>query len=264
MTLLRAAKQDGYREIVGADNGTLHLLTFGTLTLQPLTNYVGTTQGEEKVLTLLKGKVRVEVGGHVFEGERDGVFAGRATAFYLPAGASFAVSNVGEAELQMALCGTPCDEVFEPFVVKPDEVWARTVGKDNWQRDVHDIVVKNAEGRVHRIIVGETFNASGMWSSFPPHKHDNYIREVEANMEEVYFYQLNPENGFGLQAQYTTDSSVDQAFRVQHGDTFLINKGYHPVCAAGGYQLYYLWMMAGAQDRVMIPNDDPAHAWVKK
>ena len=36
---------------------------------------------------------------------------------------------------------------------------------------------------------------------------------------------------------------------------------YHPVVAAPGYALYYLWIMAG-DGRQMIPHLDPAHAWV--
>lgn len=264
MSIIRAKAEQGYREIVGTDNGELKLLTFGVLTLEAGEHYVGSTGDQEKVLILLQGQIQVETEGKVFTGVRKSVFAERATAFYLPAQSSFEVSNIGADRLQAGLCGTPSDEKHEPFQVLPDELWVRTVGKDNWQREVHDIVVKNAEGRVHHIIVGETFNQAGMWSSFPPHKHDDYQLGVEANMEEVYYYQLNPSQGFGVQANYTLDGSVDEAFRVQHGDTFLISKGYHPVCAAGGYQLYYLWIMAGPLDRVMIPNDDPAHAWVKE
>ncbi|MBM3216593.1 5-deoxy-glucuronate isomerase, partial [Candidatus Poribacteria bacterium] len=37
----------------------------------------------------------------------------------------------------------------------------------------------------------------------------------------------------------------------------------HPVAAAPGYELYYLWMLAGDR-RKLIPYDDPQHAWVKK
>lgn len=264
MSLIRAKESQGYREIVGIDNGELKLLTFGLLTLDAEKRFDGHTGNQEKVLILLQGQAQVEVAGKVFAGSRASVFTERATAFYLPPGMDFTVKNTGSATMQAGLCGTPADRERDPFQVRPDEVLARTVGKDNWQREVHDIVVQNAEGRVHSIIVGETFNQAGMWSSFPPHKHDHYVPGVEANMEEIYYYQLNPAQGFGVQAVYTDDGSVDEAYRVRHGDTFLITKGYHPVCAAGGYQLYYLWMMAGPTDRVMIPHDDPAHAWVKR
>ncbi len=41
----------------------------------------------------------------------------------------------------------------------------------------------------------------------------------------------------------------------------MIRSGFHPVAAASGYELYYLWVMAG-EGRVMMPYLDPAHAWV--
>ncbi|MBP5183057.1 MAG: 5-deoxy-glucuronate isomerase, partial [Lentisphaeria bacterium] len=30
-----------------------------------------------------------------------------------------------------------------------------------------------------------------------------------------------------------------------------------------GYQMYYLWTMAGAVNRGLISSKDPLHAWVK-
>ncbi len=261
--LIRAQETKGYRQVVGADNGKLKLLTFGLLGLEAGELYEGQTGEEEKVLVLLSGSAQVEVEGKTFHGSRQNVFAERAFAVYLPRESSFTVSNVGHTKLEAALAGTPAPMRYDAFQVTPEDIEPIHRGKDSWQRDVHDIVVQNAEGRVHRIIVGETFNSAGMWSSYPPHKHDNYQPGVEADMEEVYYYKLNPSEGFGLQGAYTQDGSVDEAYRVLDGDTFLISKGYHPVCAAGGYQLYYLWMMAGTIDRVMIPNDDPTHAWVK-
>ena len=42
-----------------------------------------------------------------------------------------------------------------------------------------------------------------------------------------------------------------------------IRAGFHPVVAASGYSLYYLWVMAG-DGRVMMPYMDPAHVWVQQ
>ncbi len=30
-----------------------------------------------------------------------------------------------------------------------------------------------------------------------------------------------------------------------------------------GYQVYYLWVMAGNSGRTLTPSDDPKHAWIK-
>jgi 5-deoxy-glucuronate isomerase len=82
-------------------------------------------------------------------------------------------------------------------------------------------------------------------------------------MQEIYHFRMNPPQGFGVQVMYTDDLDIDQAYIVRNNDNTVLPRGYHPVVAAPGYRLYYLWMMAGVTDRRMAPLDDPAHAWVK-
>jgi 5-deoxy-glucuronate isomerase len=266
MLLVKGQEHTGYRELVGKENaGNLKFLRFGVLRLNPGERYSGRAEDVETVLMLLAGRCDVQVEDREFLGlKRQDVFVEKATAVYVPVAADFTVTNTGDGLLEVAVCQAPADKRFTPFMVTPDQVQPRLVGKDNYSRYVHDVVVKEAEGKVQRIIVGETFNLPGNWSSYPPHKHDDYQPGVEACMEEVYYYRLKPRQGFGLQAIYTADRSLDEVYRVEHGDVFLIPYGYHPVCAAAGYELYYLWLMAGDIDRVMIPHDDPTHAWVHR
>jgi 5-deoxy-glucuronate isomerase len=64
-----------------------------------------------------------------------------------------------------------------------------------------------------------------------------------------------------VQVRYEADG--DQTVIVKDGDASGIKTGYHPVVAAPGYSLYYLWVMAG-QGREMIPYFDPKHARVQE
>src|SRR5687767_15634077 len=41
------------------------------------------------------------------------------------------------------------------------------------------------------------------------------------------------------------EAPFDYAYPVQHGDTVLIPRGYHPVAACPGYTLNYTWVLAG-------------------
>ena len=188
------------------------------------------------------------------------VFGGKPTGAYLPPGMDCTFTAQSPAEF--ALCSTPATSTGSVQIIRPEELAARHVGNWNWRRDVCDVVGGNVP-QAQRLVVGETINTPGNWSSYPPHKHevDNFPEEVA--MEEIYHYRLNPAQGFGLQRVYTDDRSLDETYAVENGDTILISKGYHPVVAAPGYQLYYLWMLAGPNDRRMRPKDDPAHAWVK-
>ncbi|XQU70902.1 5-deoxy-glucuronate isomerase [Cupriavidus sp. H18C1] len=80
-------------------------------------------------------------------------------------------------------------------------------------------------------------------------------------MEEVYYHQLNPSQGFAFQRVYTDDRSLDEAMAVEHRDAVLVPRGYHPCTAPYGYDLYYLNTMAGPERRWAFRND-PAHEWL--
>jgi 5-deoxy-glucuronate isomerase len=66
----------------------------------------------------------------------------------------------------------------------------------------------------------------------------------------------------GLRRAAAHDGRGEECFTVRSGDTAATKAGYHPVVAAPGYQLYYLWVMAG-EGREMIPYLDPRYAWVQ-
>jgi 5-deoxy-glucuronate isomerase len=121
---------------------------------------------------------------------------------------------------------------------------------------VHDIFVRDTHAR--RLMVGETFNPAGHWSSFPPHKHDG--RNGEPRLEEVYYFRIDPAQGFGHQLLYTNDGE-SVTHQVRDGDTVLLPYGYHPVSSPPGYRLYYLWAMAG-EVRQLALYEDPAHRWI--
>ena len=48
---------------------------------------------------------------------------------------------------------------------------------------------------------------------------------------------------------------------VHQNDFTIIPYGYHPVAAPPGYDVYYLWFLAG-RTRSLLPRDDPAHGWI--
>jgi 5-deoxy-glucuronate isomerase len=112
-----------------------------------------------------------------------------------------------------------------------------------------------------RLLLGETINPPGAWSSYPPHKHDHEAPPEEVRLEEVYLFKVDPAGGFGVQVHY--EAGVEEAVVVRDDDVAVIRSGYHPVVGAPGYSLYYLWIMAG-DGRQMIPHFDPAHAWVQE
>ena len=112
----------------------------------------------------------------------------------------------------------------------------------------------------------EVLTPGGNWSSYPPHKHDTED-QGEAVLEEIYYFEVAGEHGFGYQRVYGhPGKDIDVLREVRTGDVVLVPHGYHgPSMAAPGYDLYYLNVLAGpAEQRTMAFRDDPAHAWIRK
>jgi 5-deoxy-glucuronate isomerase len=211
--------------------------------------------GDEAAVVLLRGEV--EWCGE--RAARTDVFAGRASAVFLPAGS--AVDVVAHAPTELGYTATrgaglrPAPDAA-PALVRPDDVVVHERGRPPWRRAVHDVVAASVPAQ--RLLVGETFNEPGQWSSFPPHKHDG--ADGETALEEVYYFRFDPPGGFGFQGLYEPGGS-ERAVLLRHGTIVGIPSGYHPVCSAPGYRLYYLWALAG-ESRTLTMHEDPAHGWL--
>ncbi|MCL5289614.1 MAG: 5-deoxy-glucuronate isomerase [Firmicutes bacterium] len=245
------------QEIINPATG--ELMAFSLLKLGGGEVYAGASGDFELALVILSGQADVEVDGQEFNklGQRTGVFSGRAATVYLPRDSHYRISAIAN-NFEAALCQVRAGKKYAPFVVLPEEVIVNHRGTSLWQREVHDIIVANGEGRVDRIVVGETYSAPGHWSSFPSHKHDRHRPPQETELGEIYHFRVEPVNRFGVQLLYTEDGKVNEAFMIKDRDTFKIPFGYHPVAAPPGVKLYYLWFLAGNHGRQMIPCDDPA------
>jgi 5-deoxy-glucuronate isomerase len=248
----------GYWQILGPGDSELEYIGFGLLSLGDGESWDGEFPGREAVLVVLGGRCDVEAGERSWAGigERGDVFDGKATAVYVPAGCRCRVTGRGEVEL--AVASAPAAGGGEATIIGPGRVGVREVGEGAFQREVHDILGVENFG-AERLLVGETYNRPGQWSGYPPHKHDAHRPGEESKLEEVYHFRLRPPEGFGLQRVY--GEGFDEAYAVQDRDAAVIRRGYHAVAAAPGYELYYLWVLAG-EERGMRLREDPKHFWV--
>jgi 5-deoxy-glucuronate isomerase len=212
------------------------------------------TPGEESVVVVQQGHATLAADGESWGVARGDVFSEPATALYLPPGMALEVRDGSLFEAVMF--STPAEEGGRPALVRPEDVQVMRRGRANYSRDVHNIFVEDRHAT--RLMVGETFNPPGNWSSFPPHKHDG--RNGEPRLEEVYYYRVDPPHGFGQQMLYTNDGEC-VTHSVRDGDAVLLPYGYHPVSSPPGYRLYYLWGMAGEQRKLAL-YEDPAHGWI--
>ena len=217
----------------------------------------------ETAAVILTGTVEAAADGQSLgrAGGRASVFEGPGDAVYGPAGAALWL-RAAEAPAQVAIASVraPAGDSLKARVITPSEQRIDEVGGGNWSRTVRTIL--GPEHAAQRLLLGETVNPPGNWSSYPPHRHDRHNPPHEVALEEVYLFKVHPPGGFGIQILYT-EAGEREAFLVGDEDTAAITRGFHPVVAASGYALYYLWVMAG-EGRAMIPYFDPAHVWVQE
>lgn len=253
-TLFRTPRAEGLQLLQRRGERGARELTTWRLRLSPGASERYTAEGEETVLVLLEGSGVLQVDDRKWNVSRSSVFENRATALYLPPGKT--VSVTAQDTLEAVLISTPAPDGGTAALTTPEEVAVNSRGRGIYTREVHDIFVRDAHAK--RLMVGETFNPAGNWSSFPPHKHDG--RDGEPCLEEVYYYRIDPKQGFGHQVLYTNDGE-SVTHQVRDGDAVLLPYGYHPVSALPGYRLYYLWAMAGEQRKLAL-YEDPAHTWI--
>jgi 5-deoxy-glucuronate isomerase len=213
----------------------------------------------EGLLVLLEGSAAtVSVDDAAFElPPRGSVFTDGPSAVYAPPGSVLEL----RADARLAGLYTAGARGAAPtaYAVLPEEVEVVHRGQGNFARQVRDILPEHRPGT--RLLVGETINPPGNWSSAPPHKHDRNAPPAELAMEEVYLFRVDPPQGFGLQLSYHADPPAEAAYPVRDLDVVAIPAGYHPVVAGPGYGLYYLWGLAGSA-RTLRWYADPVHAWV--
>lgn len=220
--------------------------------------YNGLERGRETCLVVLSGTVTVNADGETHEGlgGRRDVFDGPATSIYLPAGLPYSIQAATGAEV--AVCTAPAAGAGSVRVIRSDAVEVRGTGTNT--RHVRNIL-SDADDVAERLLVVEVITPGGNWSSYPPHKHDRDAAPDETLLEETYYHRLSPPQGFAFQRVYTDDRDLDETMAVHDGDVVMVPRGYHPVGAPHGYDLYYLNVMAGPV-RKWIFRNDPAHDWI--
>jgi len=226
------------------------------------------TGGREVCLVLVTGKASVKTLHESWDnlGERMSIFSENSGtdgkppyAVYVPNDDQFFVA--AETDLELALCSAPGKGSFPARLIKPEHMTYETRGQGTNTRHICNILPETSEA--DSLLVVEVITPNGNWSSYPPHKHDSDNIPEESYLEETYYHRINPPQGFAFQRVYTDDGSLDETMAVQNHDVVMVPRGYHPVGAPHGYDLYYLNVMAGPK-RIWKFYNDPEHEWIVK
>lgn len=258
--------QEGYVKFTGPGDGILRMLEFGRLGVVPGRPHEGHTAAREMVFDIISGVGRLEVaGGEVFErvGGRADPFVAGPTLICLPPGTGYRFTALS-ARLDMAVSMTEAEPGSPVAILGPRDVPEQKAGAANWARTLRPGT--SVAPTTRRLMMAETIVPPGNWTSYPPHKHDVENPPTESVYEEVYFYLFKPAGGYGFQRVYEPGvgpDRLDEVYVVEDGDAVALPRGYHPLVAAAGYQLVYIWALCGKERIYGAWSDDPAHAWIR-
>jgi len=252
-------KTGGKSEIVTASNSPMTMLEIDMVRLRNGETKTYRETDKEYGLVVLSGNCTISGDDFRFEniGKRQSVFDGPAAAAYVPRNKKFVIE--GRSDVSIAVCKSLALNDFKPVEIKPQDVVVKRLGKPGWEREAHFILDERIEA--NRLFIGEAFVSSGNWASYPPHKHDDDNMPVEGFLEEIYYYEFDKPQGFGIQRVYTKEGDIDETYTVRSGDMVLMPRGYHPFCCAPGYNAYYLWIMAG-EHRGFYMTTEESHKWL--
>ena len=262
------AKADPHSAIyqqISREDGDWQYLNFAARVMKQGEVWKGNTGDNEYAIILLGGNYRVETDKGSWEtinGRKD-VFSGIAHSLYLPRYTQFElVAESYTLDIAYGWCET--DQDFAPVFKTPEQVQIEIRGGDNATRQINDLLGPGFP--CHRLVAVEVYTPSGNWSSFPAHKHDERIvaengELLEARLEETYFYKISKPQGYAMQRVYTSDGNLDEIALARDNDVVLVPKGYHPVVAGHGYDVYYLNFLTGS-DQSLANTPDPDHAWI--
>lgn len=253
------------KPIVDVDDDKTPLVYFNILKLRAGQVFISSVEGYETCLCPATGSISVVVGDWSAEqvgGRGTDVWDGEPNAVYVPVGAAAVIT--AEIDTEVFVAGAKFDEVYEPFVVRAEDIDPVQYGSDDTKthRKIKHLLGQNPPGKVGRLLVSELYTVgAGGWSGFPPHKHDTDRLPTESHHDEVYNFRFRPGHGFGMQLLQDEDGEVGEAFHLVDGSTFQIDKGYHPCVAAPGYEMYYFTILAGNSQRSLVQFFQPTHAY---
>ncbi len=252
-------KRFGKSELVTPENSTLRKMAVDMVRLADGQSKKYNEKDTEFGILIFGGKCNVV--GEGFEylavGKRKDVFDGASTCVYVPRNTEFTITGVGE--VSMCVAKSPSWNDHKPALINPEDVVEKHMGKPGWQRTAHFILDERTPADI--LYIGEAWVEGGQWASYPPHKHDDDNMPTEAATEELYYYEYDKPQGFGIQKVYTMEGDIDETYTVRSGDLVEMPRGYHPCHCAPGYNNYYLWIMAG-KDRGFFMTTDEDHKWL--
>ncbi len=247
------AFEAGYNAITSMDGEHSDMMMdFGILKLMPDEHYVDNLP-YERIFLILSGQIDVYWEGRNERVSRESFLDDNVWCLNVPKGVTVKIVGVAE-DSEVAVVRTKNDKVFTS-VARTKESVIKEVRGEGTMNDTGTRIVRTVQNvdlsPDSNIMFGEDVHYPGKWAGFPSHHHQQ---------PEIYFYKLQPENGFGLM------KLGDEAVLLENNDTVKIAPNLvHPQVAAPGYAMYFLWMIRHLENNpYLAPTFEEEHVWVEQ
>jgi 5-deoxy-glucuronate isomerase len=262
MAHLIRAQENANRPLVEPSRDALELSYFNLLRLKAGESETLDVPSCELVCVVLSGRADIAACAQEFKnvGRRANIWEGPADSVYCGTCPRVTVRALRDGT-EVAVAGGVCAQPFAPFRVTPEEVTMVEVGSaaTHSRRRIFHLLGQNGAGRAGHLLVSELYVDAGCWSGYPPHKHDTERPPEETEFEEIYHYRFRPETGFGGQFSYEADRAEPQVVMTRHGDTFLVDRGYHPTVTSPGHEGYIFTILVGRHQRSLVQSFEARH-----
>ena len=234
-------------------------LAFSVVELRAGQSHHSLLLDRETAIVPLHGAGTVRAGDRTFTLARDSVFTEMPSVLYAPPGTALDVGTDGA--FSFAIGSAPAEGRYPLRLFAPSEMRSELRGGGTSYRQVNHILAMPLPAE--RLILYEVYVPRGTWAGWAPHCHDG--REGSPYLEEVYWFQMDPANGFILHRNWRDDEAFDEQFVVKHDDTVLVTKGYHSTVACPTSHMYFLNYLAGeliGDDRRTPPCFHADYTWI--
>jgi 5-deoxy-glucuronate isomerase len=210
-------------------------------------------------ITGLAGDIRATTGDLDVHLRRDDVFSQRGSVLYVPPGSEVCLH--ADAPSTVSVGGAPADPVYPARYFDGGAMRSELRGGGAALRQVTHLLSPPVEA--HRLIMYEVHVPRGSWSGWPPHCHDG--EDGSPYLEETYYFEHRPANGFGIHRNFREARGLDDVFVAPHRSLVTVPEGYHSSAASPGSHMYFLNYLAGDlqhDQRRTPPCFDERYTWI--
>lgn len=234
-------------------------VTFASIDLGPAAVVEVASGSTELAVVPLRGETRAQAGTVEARLARADVFSEPGSVLYVAPGERLRL--VAESAASLAIGSAPAEAGVPTRIIGPDSIRSELRRGGAAYRQVTHLLAPPLEA--HRLILYEVHVPRGSWSGWPPHCHDG--EDGSPYLEETYYFEHQPSNGFGIHRNFREAAGFDEVFVAPHRSLVTVPAGYHSSAACPGAHMYFLNYLAGElvrDDRRTPPCFDERYTWI--